>query len=103
VVAPREIRDVRAGRLDHARGFVPERHRQRPRPIAVDHRKVGMAKSRRLDAHQHLARPGTFELQLLDRQWLAGGVGARLAHLVQDGGPDLHRCLPDAVACVRYQ
>jgi hypothetical protein len=62
-----------------------------------------MAKPRRLDAHQHLARPGTFEFQLLDRQRQAGGVGARLAHLVQDGRPDLHRCLPNAVARVRYQ
>ena len=43
VVALLEIVDARAELLDDAGGFVAERHRGRARPVAVDHREVGMA------------------------------------------------------------
>ncbi len=44
--------------LDDAGRLVAERHRHRPRPVAVDHRQVGVAQPGRGDLDQHLARTG---------------------------------------------
>ena len=81
VVADREVGDAFA-QLHHLAGrLVAERHRHRPRAVAVDHRQVGMAQARGADAHQHLAAAGRREFDLLDRQRLGLGVGMRQADL----------------------
>ena len=56
MIAAGEVGDARPDLLDDAGRLVPERHRQRARPVAVDHRQVGMAQARGLDPDQHLAR-----------------------------------------------
>jgi hypothetical protein len=49
-----------------------------------------MAQPGRPDPHQHLARPGRIELELLDRERHRLGVRPRTADLGDDGGFDLH-------------
>ena len=62
VVARRKVREPWTNLLDDARRFVAQRHRGRPRPVAVDHRKVRMAQSRGRDAHQRIAMARSLEL-----------------------------------------
>ena len=64
VVAVREVVDAGADLLDDARRLVAERHRHRPRPVAVDHRQVRVAQPGGRDLDQDLARPGRIELDL---------------------------------------
>ena len=90
VIAAGEIGDARPDLLDDAGRLVAERHRQRARPVAVDHRQVGMAQARGLDPHQHLAGTRQIELELLDHQRLRGCVRPRRAHGAQHGGSGLH-------------
>ena len=66
VIADGEIDDPFADRRDDARGLMAEHHRRRPRPRAVDHRKVGMAETGRRDSHQHFAAAGAVEIDLDD-------------------------------------
>ena len=56
VIAALQVGDAVPDLLDDSRHLVPEHHRQWPWPIAVDHRKVGVAKPRRSHADEHLAR-----------------------------------------------
>ena len=67
-----------------ARCFMPQRHRHHPRPVAVDHRQIGMAEPRRLDLHQHFARARRIELDLADDERLALRVRRRRAHDFED-------------------
>src|SRR6185369_7316541 len=55
VIAAREIVDAGTELLDNAGRLVPERHRHRTRPVAVDYRQIRMAKPCSGDADQHLA------------------------------------------------
>ena len=91
VIARRHAFDVGPDLLDDARGLVPEHHRQRPRPRAVDDREIGMADTRRLDPHQQLARLRLVELDLLDAERTRRGVWPIGADPLEDGGADLHR------------
>jgi len=50
--------------LDYARALVPQYYRQRYRVPLVSDDQVRVANPRSNDAHQHLARPGFFELKL---------------------------------------
>ena len=77
VVAVLEVVDAGAELLDDAGRLVAERHRHRPRPVAVDHRQVRVAQPRRRDLDQDLARSGRVELDRLDRQRLRLRVGRR--------------------------
>ena len=59
----RSVRHPRADLFDDAGRFMAQRHRHRPRPVAVDHRQVGVAQARGFDPHQHLARPRRVEFE----------------------------------------
>src|SRR5690606_32751422 len=96
VVAPAEVVDAGADLLDDAGAFVAEDHRHRPRPGAVDHRKVGVTEAGGGDLHQYFAGAGRVELDLLDPQRPALGIGPGQPDLVQDGGSDLHGLAPSA-------
>ena len=52
-LADGQVADARADPLDDPGGLVAEQHRHRPHPVAVDHRQVGVADARRLDADQN--------------------------------------------------
>ena len=91
VVAALQVGDAVAERLDDSRRFVAERHRHRARPIAVDHRKIGVAQARGGDLHEHLAGTGRRELQRLDRERASLRERRLRAHRVQHGCVDLHR------------
>ena len=90
VVADLQVGDARAELLDDARALVAEHHRQRPRPVAVDHREVGMAEADRAHLQQHLARARRVELDVGDLERLRFGVGRRCAHAGEDGGACFH-------------
>ena len=94
VVALGEIAHARAERLDHACGFVTQHHRQRPRPVAVDHRQIRMAEPGGLDPHQDLAGARAVELDLLDGQRTTVGIRRRRADPLQNGCPDPHGTPP---------
>ena len=86
MIAALQVRDAAAGFLDDAGHLVAEHHRQRTRPVAVDHREVGVAQARGADAHQHLPGPGRGQFELFDREGARSGVRARTPHLTQYGG-----------------
>ena len=90
VVATGEARHAFADLLDDARRLVPEDHRQRTRPVAVDHRQVGMAEPRCANAHQHFAGAWRVEFDFLERERLRLLVGWRAADLAEHGGFDFH-------------
>jgi hypothetical protein len=90
VIADREIGHPVAELLHHAGRLVPERHRQRARPVAVDHREIGVAQARDLDAHEDLARPGRVEIEFLDPERARLRIRERRAHRIQHCGLDLH-------------
>ena len=90
VIADLEIVHARSEFLDDAGGFVAEHHRRRPRTVAVDHGKVGVAQAGRADLHHHLAVAGIVELELFDRKRLRFLVWRLGAHLVENGGFDFH-------------
>jgi hypothetical protein len=71
-----------------------ERHRHRARAVAVDDGKVGVAEAGGLDPDQQLVAAGRGQLDFLDMQGLAVGIGPGKPDLVQDGGFGLHRFLP---------
>ena len=82
MIARGEVGHVLAQFLDDAGRLVPERHRHRPRPVAVDDGEVGVAQSGRHDPHQHLAPAGRIELDFLDRERLGSSIGRLCAHTV---------------------
>ena len=86
VIADGQIRHPFAQGLDHPGRLVPQGHGQGAGPVAVDDGKVRMAQARRLDRDPDLARAGRVQLDGLDRQGAAVGVGPGGAHLRQDGG-----------------
>ena len=83
VVALGERGHALADALDHARALVPE-HRRRvaARVGARGGVEVGVADAARLEADEHLARPGLGEVDLLHLE--------RSAELLEHGGTDLH-------------
>jgi hypothetical protein len=94
VVARHEVGHVLAHLLDHARGLVAERHRHRPRAVAVDDGQVGMAQPGGGDPHQHLAPAGPVQLDRRHAQRLARRIRRRSPHAVQYRGLDLHDVSP---------
>ena len=73
-VAGREQRVRVAGLHDGRHRLVPERHRQRARAVAVDHRQVGVAQSGGVDAHEQLAGARRIEIDRRKRQRRAPGI-----------------------------
>ena len=66
-IAGRDVHDALADGLDRARALVPEHHR--PAPVAetpVGEVQVGVADAAGRDAHEHLARLGRGQLDVLD-------------------------------------
>ena len=51
MVAGLKVGDAVAERLDDAARLVAERHRHRPRAVAIDHREIGMAEAGGRDSH----------------------------------------------------
>jgi hypothetical protein len=96
VIAALHVGDARAHFLDDTGGFVAKRHRRGPRAIAVDDRKIGMAKPRGAHLHEDLAGARRFQLDALDGERARFRVGRGRAHGVQYGGADLHR-LPSPI------
>ena len=77
MVSLADVVHVRAGRLDHAGGLVPEHHRDGTRADAVHDREVGVADPRGSDADEDLPGAGALEVQLLQLQGPAGRIGTR--------------------------
>src|SRR6185437_6971916 len=99
VVALAHVEHARADLLDDAGRLVTERHRDRARARAVDHRQVGVADARRHDPHEQLARAGRFQLELLDAQRHRLDVRRGCAERAEDSCLDPHRA--PAAASVR--
>jgi hypothetical protein len=66
MIVGRQTGHVAAAFHDRARCLVAEHHRQWARPVAVDHRKIGVAEACRGDAHQHLAGSGRRQFDVAD-------------------------------------
>ena len=98
VVADLQVGDAFAQFLDDAGGLMAQRHRHRPRAVAVDHRQVRMAQPRGDDLDQHLAGAGRRQVDRLDRQRPRCRVRRCKTHLLENGGLDLHREAPWGVA-----
>jgi hypothetical protein len=90
VVADLQVGNARTQLLDDAGALVAEHHRQRPRPVAVDHREIRMAEADRAHLQQHFAGAGRVELDLGDHERERFGIGRRGAHAGQDGSAGLH-------------
>ena len=101
VVADGKIGHALAECFDDARRLVPERHRHRARPRAVDDRKIGMAEPGRLDANENLAAAGRREIEFHDLERPRACVGRRKADRVEDGGFDAHGLSRKADGCAR--
>jgi hypothetical protein len=56
-----EIGDTITELLDDPRCFMPQRHRHRTRPVAVDDRQIGMTKTCGTDSDQHFTMTGRGE------------------------------------------
>ncbi len=69
-----------AERLDDAGALVADDDRQPRRQVAGHVVQVAVADAGRLDAHEHLAGARRVELDVLDRQRLAGGAQHRGSH-----------------------
>jgi hypothetical protein len=91
VIARREILDSRPEPLDDTGGFVPEHHRGRTRPVAVDDREIGMAQPGGGDAHEHLAWSRLGELDLADIERARLRVGALAPRRLEHRRADAHR------------
>ena len=90
MIAGFEVAHAFADVLDDSRRLVAERHRDRPRPRAVDHRKVGMAEARRRHLDQDFAAAGGTKVELHDFERLRLRVGRGEAGLAENGGLDAH-------------
>jgi hypothetical protein len=89
-IAALEVGDARSGFLDHAGGLVAQGHGHRPRAVAIDDGEVRMAQPGGGDFYQHLVGAGAGKAHGLDGDRAGLRVGARLFHLAQHGGADLH-------------
>lgn len=90
MVALDEAVVARAGRDNFTGRLVAERHRHHPRPLAGDHREVGMAESGCPDPDQQLAFAGRIEIQLDSFKRFGLGEGGGQSHLPQNGGRGFH-------------
>ena len=90
MIARNKVHHPIPDRFDHSGRLMPERHRQGTRPIAVDDRKIRMAKARRLDGDAYFAgsRRRQFDLGDLDRAGPA--IGTRGILPTQDGSSGSH-------------
>ena len=96
-VAARDVGDPGADLLDDAGGLVTEHHRQRPGPVAVDDRQVGVAQPGGDDPHEHLARArGRRASRSSTVSGAESAKGCSSVDAAQHGRPrrDAHRCLP---------
>jgi hypothetical protein len=90
MIAASQVGDAVADFFDHARHLVAEHHRQRSRPVAVDHRKVGVAQPGCPHTDEHLAGTGWREIELFDHERSRLGIGARSARLAEHGSLGFH-------------
>ena len=100
VIADGKVLHAGAELHDLTGRLMAEHHGQRARAIAVDGRKVGVAEAGGADAHQDLVLARRVQVQRLDDERLGHGIGARLFHLVDDGGADFHGALPGRTVCL---
>ena len=91
MIAGRQIRHAGADLRDDAGAFVSNDGRQDARAQTFNGGQVGMAESCRPDLDQHLAGARAIEIEGLDFQRLAFGVGPRKSLLIQDGAFYFHR------------
>src|SRR5208282_2315927 len=81
VVTGLEVRDLRADLLDDAGGLVAEDRGGRPHVQPVHEMKIAVAYAAGDRAHGDFARFGFVDIDLLDREWLAGPVEDGSFHL----------------------
>ena len=90
MIAGFEVAHAFADVLDDSRRLVAERHRDGPRPRAVDHRKVRMAEAGAGDLDQRLAAARGAKVELHDFERLRLRVGRGEAGLAENGSLDAH-------------
>ncbi|MCY1437915.1 hypothetical protein D9M71_540950 [compost metagenome] len=90
MVALLKVVDPGSEGLDRARCLMPQGHGHRPWPVAINDRKVRMAKPRRANTHQHFPWPRGCQLQGFDGYRLADGIGRRGIHMANYCGFDMH-------------
>ena len=76
--------------FDDGRRLMPQQHRQRPGPVAVDDREIGMAQASHLHAHEHLVGTGRVQVEFTQSQGGANCIRATVPGLFEDGTDDLH-------------
>jgi hypothetical protein len=99
MIAAFEIGDTIAELFYYPSRFMSQRHRHRPRPVAVDDRQIGVTQAGRPDSDQYFARTGCCQFQFFNGQRLRCDVRRLGADGVQDGGSDLHSCAPMSKIC----
>src|SRR6185436_15802596 len=92
MVATSQVVDTGAHLLYDTGHFVTKHHGQRPRPVAIDHRKVRMTQSRGAHLHEHFTGAGFIKLELLDHERVRVAVRSR------DTGLPKHGCTNTAHA-----
>ena len=100
MVAHFQIGDAGAHFHHLAGGFVAQRHGQRPGPVAVDHRQVGVAQAGGAHPHQNLAVARGVQFHLFDFQRLGVLERALGAHLTQYCGTGFH-CVSSSLSLVK--
>ncbi len=90
MVAGREAGGAGSECFDNAGGFVAEHHGHGARADTFDDGEIRMAQAGGGDADEEFAGAGGREFQRFDVQRAGLGVGARQAHLAQQGGTGFH-------------
>src|SRR5690242_13325545 len=90
MIANTKIPNLRADLDDLSCAFVPNRHRQRTRPIAIDHGQIRMTQTSSTHAHEHFARPWRVELDLHDVQRPRLRIRPRQRHFIQNSSACFH-------------
>ena len=68
---------------------MPQCHRKRARPVAVDDRQIGMAQARGRNLDQYLVLARCIKFDFADAQRTRSSVEVRGAHCVKYGGSDI--------------
>ena len=74
MVARLDVSDVAPDFLDHTCRLVAKHDRHRRGVLALDEMQVAVAQTGDRGAHEHLARAGVVDLDILDGERLVGGV-----------------------------
>jgi hypothetical protein len=80
VIPALQVADAFAYLLDDCGRFMAERHRHRPRPVAIDYRKVRVAQARSDDLDQHFLTAWGRQVHGRDDEGLGYSVRRRCAH-----------------------